>query len=209
MTHLWRRLERTTLWSSFTPACFLTPGTSPCTVGSLTDLLMGYLLSERNTPYIHTLSSLSLGPGTATFSRSLRQDCGANAECFTPGFWCHGEAGCLGSGSFFASTCLCASNSWCWNRHTHNCGLGPPRSVPPCLVLPCPVPVGRDSGQHQLSYPLPWPVLLTTSRSLKRNTSLWCAACFCSLFTSVTSKSRLQQTRRRCGMDSTWNPDRA
>lgn len=92
--------------------------------------------------------------------------------------------------------------------HIYIFSIDPLCPGPPCLVLPCPVPFDRDSGQHQLQLSLPWPVLLTTSRSLKRNTSLWCAACFCSLFTSVTSKSRLQQTRRRCGMDSTWNPDR-
>lgn len=155
MTHLWRRLERTTLWSSFTPACFLTPGTSPCTVGRLTDLLMGYLLSERNTPYIHTLSSLSLGPGTATFSRSLRQDCGANAECLTPGFWCHGEAGCLGSGSFFASTCLCASNSWCIMSeaaHSHLWSWSTPLSASlPSLALPGPSRQGLRTTSAQLS----------------------------------------------------------
>lgn len=44
---------------------------------------------------------------------------------------------------------------------------------------------------------------LTTSRSLKRKTSLWWAACFCTLLTSVTSKRRLQHTSRRWGTDST------
>lgn len=44
---------------------------------------------------------------------------------------------------------------------------------------------------------------LTTSRSLKRKTSLWWAACFCTLFTSVTSYKRLQQTSRRWGTERT------
>ena len=67
----------------------------------------------------------------------------------------------------------------------------------------CAAPCGEGSLSPSLLSPwLGSP--LTTSRSLKRNTSLWCAACFCSLFTSVTSKSRLQQTRRRCGTERTW-----
>ena len=67
----------------------------------------------------------------------------------------------------------------------------------------CAAPCGEGSLSPSLLSP--WLCSpLTTSRSLKRNTSLWCAACFCSLFTSVTSKSRLQQTRRRCGTERTW-----
>lgn len=46
--------------------------------------------------------------------------------------------------------------------------------------------------------------LLTTRRSLKRKTSLWCAACFWALLTSVTSKSRLQHTSLLWGTERTW-----
>ena len=44
---------------------------------------------------------------------------------------------------------------------------------------------------------------LTTMRSLKRKTSLWCAACFWALLTSVTSNSRLQHTSRLWGTERT------
>lgn len=47
-------------------------------------------------------------------------------------------------------------------------------------------------------------LLLTTMRSLKRKTSLWCAACFWALLTSVTSKSRLQHTSLRWGTERTY-----
>jgi len=45
---------------------------------------------------------------------------------------------------------------------------------------------------------------VTTSRSLKRKTSLWWAACFWALLMSVTSNSRLQHTSLLCGTDRTW-----
>lgn len=85
----------------------------PCTVGWMTDLLMEHLLSERNTPHIHILSSLSLDsmgqwPSDDLQGRTVAPMMNASLQIFGI------KRGRLSRVWFtFTLSCLCASGSRC------------------------------------------------------------------------------------------------
>lgn len=67
--------------------------------------------------------------------------------------------------------------------------LVPPRPVPPCLALPCPVPVGRESGRYQLQLP-PSPACTAHHQQVIEEEHL---SLVCGLFLELVHVSHLEE----------------